>query len=68
MGQLCCWGLQAEMNRLTQLADILGMSQIEVAAVHGDLAEQAYKSQVGDSTARNTHQRVKLQCRQLSWT
>jgi len=56
------------MNRLTQLADILGMSQIEVAAVHGDLAEQAYKSQVGDSRARNTHQRVKLQCRQLSWT
>jgi len=42
-----CWWLQAEMNRLTQLADILGMSQLEVAAVQSDLAEQAYKSQVG---------------------
>ncbi|KAF6255592.1 hypothetical protein COO60DRAFT_1641425 [Scenedesmus sp. NREL 46B-D3] len=39
---------QAEMNRLQQLGDILGMSQLEVNAVHGDLAEQAYKSQPGD--------------------
>jgi hypothetical protein len=38
---------QAEMNRLQQLGDILGMSQLEVNAVHTDLAEQAYKSQVG---------------------
>jgi hypothetical protein len=35
------------MNRLQQLGDILGMSQLEVNAVHTDLAEQAYKSQVG---------------------
>jgi hypothetical protein len=38
---------QAEMNRLQQLGDILGMSPLEVNAVHTDLAEQAYKSQVG---------------------
>lgn len=36
---------QAEMNRLQQLGDILGMSMPEVTAVHGDLAEQAFKSQ-----------------------
>lgn len=38
--------LQAEMARLSQLGDILGMSMAEVSAVHGDLAEQAYRSQV----------------------
>eukprot|EP00878_Enallax_costatus_P008337 GHUV01008715.1.p1 GENE.GHUV01008715.1~~GHUV01008715.1.p1 ORF type:complete len:884 (+),score=360.27 GHUV01008715.1:261-2912(+) len=36
---------QAEMNRLQQLGDILSMSMAEVSAVHGDLAEQAFKSQ-----------------------
>jgi hypothetical protein len=40
---------QAEMNRLQQLGDILGMSPLEVNAVHTDLAEQAYKSQVGSA-------------------
>jgi hypothetical protein len=39
---------QAEMARLQQLGDILGMTQFDVAAVHQDLSEQAYKSQVGE--------------------
>uniref|UniRef100_A0A383VE54 Uncharacterized protein n=1 Tax=Tetradesmus obliquus TaxID=3088 RepID=A0A383VE54_TETOB len=39
---------QAEMNRLQQLGDILGMTPLEVNAVHTDLAEQAYKSQATD--------------------
>jgi hypothetical protein len=34
---------QAEMTRLQQLGDLLGMNQMEVAAVHNDLAEQAYR-------------------------
>jgi hypothetical protein len=37
---------QAEMARLGQLADILGMSQLEVGAVQRDLAGQAFKQQV----------------------
>lgn len=36
---------QAEMTRLQQLGDLLGMNQLEVAAVHNDLAEQAYRNQ-----------------------
>jgi hypothetical protein len=39
---------QYEMARLQQLADILGMSQPEVMAVHTDLAEQAFKAQAQD--------------------
>lgn len=38
----------AEMARLQALGDILGMSQAEVAAVHGDLAEQAFRVQAQD--------------------
>lgn len=37
---------QAEMQRLNQLADILGMSPLEVRAVQQDLAGQAFKQQV----------------------
>jgi hypothetical protein len=37
---------QAEMQRLSQLGDILGMSPLEVRAVQQDLASQAYKQQV----------------------
>jgi hypothetical protein len=37
---------QAEMQRLNQLGDILGMSPLEVRAVQQDLAAQAYKQQV----------------------
>jgi hypothetical protein len=37
---------QAEMQRLGQLADILGMSPVEVRAVQQDLAGQAFKQQV----------------------
>lgn len=37
---------QAEMQRLSQLGDILGMSQAEIGAVHQDLAEQAFRAQV----------------------
>jgi hypothetical protein len=37
---------QAEMQRLGQLADILGMSPLEVRAVQQDLAGQAFKQQV----------------------
>ncbi|KAI8475724.1 MAG: hypothetical protein J3K34DRAFT_517150 [Monoraphidium minutum] len=36
---------QAEMTRLHQLADILGMSAAEVATVHQDLSEQAFRAQ-----------------------
>eukprot|EP00877_Chromochloris_zofingiensis_P006644 jgi/Chrzof1/2232/Cz11g07180.t1_TIC110[v5.2] len=36
---------QAEMQRLSQLGDILGMSQAEIGAVHQDLAEQAFRAQ-----------------------
>mmetsp|Transcript_30974 Transcript_30974/g.68639 ORF Transcript_30974/g.68639 Transcript_30974/m.68639 type:complete len:1037 (+) Transcript_30974:146-3256(+) len=36
---------QAEMARLSQLGELLGMNQMEVAAAHQDLAEEAYKSQ-----------------------
>jgi len=39
---------QTEMVRLQQLGDLLGMTQVEVAAVHNDLAEQAYRSQAQD--------------------
>jgi len=39
---------QAEMQRLSQLGDILGMSPLEVRAVQQDLASQAFKSQVRD--------------------
>ncbi|KAF8060559.1 SULTR2 [Scenedesmus sp. PABB004] len=39
---------QAEMARLQQLGDLLGMGMPEVAAVHNDLAEQAYRSQAQD--------------------
>lgn len=35
----------ADMGRLQQLADILGMTQMEVVQVQGELAEQAYKAQ-----------------------
>jgi len=38
---------QQEMTRLQHLGDILGMNQFEVASVHQDLAEQAFKAQVG---------------------
>lgn len=37
---------QAEMARLNQLGDILGMSVVEVNAVHKDLAAQAFRQQV----------------------
>jgi hypothetical protein len=37
---------QAETARLSQLADVLGMSQAEITAAQSDLAEQAYKAQV----------------------
>lgn len=35
------------MTRLQHLSDILGMNQFEVATVHQDLSEQAFKAQVG---------------------
>ena len=37
---------QAEMARLSQLADLLGMDQAEIMGAQGELAEQAYKAQV----------------------
>lgn len=37
---------QAEMQRLNQLGDILGMSPLEVRAVQQDLASQAFRQQV----------------------
>ena len=37
---------QAEMARLTQLGDILGMDQAQIMSAQSDLAEQAYKAQV----------------------
>lgn len=40
---------QAEMQRLSQLGDILGMSPLEVNAVQRDLASQAFKQQVRHS-------------------
>ncbi|GFR49409.1 hypothetical protein Agub_g11462 [Astrephomene gubernaculifera] len=36
---------QAEMSRLSSLADLLGMSGAEVMSAQSDLAEQAYKAQ-----------------------
>jgi hypothetical protein len=36
------------MARLQQLGDILGMNQMEVASVHQDLSEQAFKQQARD--------------------
>jgi hypothetical protein len=36
---------QQEMLRLQHLGDILGMNQFEVASVHQDLSEQAFKAQ-----------------------
>ncbi|KIY96976.1 hypothetical protein MNEG_10986 [Monoraphidium neglectum] len=36
---------QAEMVRLQHLGELLGMTPVEVAAVHEDLSEQAFKSQ-----------------------
>uniref|UniRef100_A0A7S0S6E9 Uncharacterized protein n=1 Tax=Chlamydomonas leiostraca TaxID=1034604 RepID=A0A7S0S6E9_9CHLO len=36
---------QADMARLQALADLLGMTQMEVVGVQADLAEQAYKAQ-----------------------
>ncbi len=40
---------QAEMARLSQLADLMGMDQAEIMAAQSDLAEQAYKAQVSGS-------------------
>ncbi|KAI8462392.1 MAG: hypothetical protein J3K34DRAFT_448722 [Monoraphidium minutum] len=40
---------QADMARLQQLGDILGMNQFEVASVHQDLSEQAFKQQATDA-------------------
>ncbi|KAL6774241.1 hypothetical protein ACKKBG_A24285 [Auxenochlorella protothecoides x Auxenochlorella symbiontica] len=37
---------ESEFARLAQLGDVLGLTQVEVATVHSDLAEQAFKSQV----------------------
>lgn len=37
---------ESEFARLAQLGDVLGLTQLEVASVHSDLAEQAFKSQV----------------------
>jgi hypothetical protein len=39
----------AEMQRLQHLSDVLGMNQLEVAAVHQDLSEQAFKAQAQDA-------------------
>lgn len=39
---------ETEMARLSQLADILGMGQMEIIKAQQDLAEQAYKGQVND--------------------
>jgi uncharacterized tellurite resistance protein B-like protein len=39
---------QADMSRLQQLADLLGMSQMEVVSAQQDLAEQAYKGQASE--------------------
>jgi len=36
---------QADMARLQSLADILGMDQMEISKVHGNLSEEAYKAQ-----------------------
>ena len=48
----CSLSLPAERNesefaRLSQLGDILGLSQVDVNSVHQGLAEQAFKEQVG---------------------
>ena len=37
---------QSEFARLSELGDILGLSQFEVAHVHSELAETAYRQQV----------------------
>ncbi len=37
---------QTEFARLSQLGDVLGLQQFEVAHVHSELAEQAYRQQV----------------------
>lgn len=37
---------QTEFARLSQLGDVLGLAQFEVAHVHSELAEQAYRQQV----------------------
>ncbi len=37
---------EAEFGRLSQLGDILGLTQFDVMKVHQDLAEQAFKGQV----------------------
>lgn len=37
---------QAEMSRLSQLADIMGMSAEEVAQCQHDMANHAFKAQV----------------------
>lgn len=37
---------ESEFARLSQLGDVLGLTQIDVAQVHQGLAEQAYKGQV----------------------
>lgn len=36
---------QTEMARLQSLSDVLGMTQMEVNSVQGEMAEQAYKAQ-----------------------
>lgn len=38
----------ADMARLQSLADLMGMSQMEVVGVQGELAEQAYKAQASE--------------------
>ena len=43
---------QSEFARLAQLGDVLGLTQIDIHAIHQSLAEQAFSSQVqGVSTA-----------------
>ena len=42
---------EGEFARLSQLGDILGLSQFDVGAVHKDLAETAFRNQVGLAAA-----------------
>ena len=37
---------QSEFARLSQLGDILGLTQFEVAHVHNEIAETAFRQQV----------------------
>ena len=55
---------QTEFARLSQLGDVLGLAQFEVAHVHSELAEQAYRQQVTTHPALLRNE-SSLQCKLL---